>query len=85
MAKYRKKPIVVNAVQWTGHNFAECEKFYPGIEKTGNHLTTGGLIITTLEGNMIAQVGWWIIKGVKGEFYPCDPDIFELTYEKVED
>ena len=43
-----------------------------------------GVIVTTLEGDMLARYGWWIIKGVKGEFYPCDPEIFEATYEPVD-
>lgn len=42
-----------------------------------------GVIVPTLEGDMLARYGWWIIKGVKGEFYPCDPDILEQTYEPV--
>lgn len=45
--------------------------------------TNDGLVIHTLEGDMLADYGDWIIKGVKGEFYPCKPDIFEATYEKV--
>lgn len=41
------------------------------------------LIVLTLEGEMVARRGWWIIRGVQGEFYPCDPEIFEQTYERV--
>lgn len=85
MAKYRKKPVVIEAVKWTGRNFEACAKFCLNMKKTGNYLTTGDLIIPTLEGEMVLRIGSWIIKGVKGEFYPCKPDIFEQTYEKVED
>jgi len=81
MDKYRKKPVVIEAVQWLADNFVEVDEFI------GEHLHTtkpseGILIINTLEGDMVANVGDWIIKGIKGEFYPCKPDIFELTYEK---
>ena len=79
MAKYRKKPVVVEAVQWTGNNWGELTDFMHdayGVE--GQKIT-----IVTLEGTMTADVGDWIIKGVKGEFYPCKPDIFEATYEEV--
>jgi hypothetical protein len=92
--KYRKKPVVIEAVQWTGeshrdmYNFledkpndfmhAEGKNFYIDHGKVA-----GGLVIKTLEGEHIASIGDYIIKGVKGEFYPCKPDIFEQTYEPV--
>lgn len=79
--KYRKKPVVVEAVQWTGNNFIEIDNFI-----TQEHYTypSGGILrLHTLEGVMIATKGDYIIKGVQGEFYPCKPDIFEATYEKV--
>ena len=85
--KYRKKPVVIDAVQFTGtkENYAEISRFCPsaGILPLGNAKGPGEncLLIKTLEGNHIANYGDWIIKGVKGEFYPCKPDIFELTYE----
>lgn len=68
--KYRKKPVVIEATQWF---------------KDGDHpaVTDSGLIFT-LEGYMIVTPGDYIITGVKGEHYPCKPDIFELTYEPVE-
>ena len=77
--RYRKKPVVIEAVQWLYTNTDEIVKF------AGNDVDTmhGGLIIHTLEGDMRASVGDYIVKGVNGEFYPCKPDIFELTYEKV--
>lgn len=77
---FRKKPIVISAVQWTGENKKEIDQFI-GTEVFD---TKGGeiLIIDTLEGEMDAKIGDWIIKGVKGEFYPCKPDIFEMTYDE---
>ena len=79
MPKFRKKPVVIEAVQWTGHNMEEIDIF-KGITHIGkdNHL-----MIPTLEGPIYAAVNDWIIKGVKGEFYPCKPDIFEQTYDEV--
>ena len=94
--KYRKKPVVIEAVQWTGKNHREMYDFLEGkpdgyIEAFGKNFyidhdkVYGGLIIKTLEGEHIASIGDYIIKGVQGEFYPCKPDIFEQTYEKVGD
>lgn len=79
--KFRKKPVVIEAVQYTGRNLVEIIMWSnaPEIEEE----FTGGLTIRTLEGDMRANVGDWIIKGVKGEFYPCKPDVFEATYEQV--
>lgn len=83
MAKYRKKPVIVEAVQWTGNNYDEICEFCTGIliDPVGD----GKLKIPTLEGDHIASIGDYIIKGVKGEFYPCKHDIFEQTYELVND
>ena len=77
--KYRKKPVVVEAFKWTGE--------LKSIEFPVKDAYAGGtqLFIKTLEGLMTADAGDWIIKGIKGEFYPCKPDIFEATYEKVEE
>lgn len=80
MPKFRKKPVVIEAVKWNGELSEEVKNFIP--EERYN-INTSFLIIHTLEGNMIAEKGDWIIKGVKGEFYPCKPDIFEKTYEEV--
>lgn len=88
--KYRKKPVVVDAIQWDGLNLHDILSF------VGDHITYEILdtawevgkgrpyvfiTIKTLEGDMKASVGDYIIKGVNGEFYPCKPDIFEKTYE----
>ena len=77
--KYRKKPVVIEAIQWTSDNLSEIDKFTQG--KVKNHESV--LIIPTLEGEMYASLSGYIIKGVNGEFYPCKPDIFDKTYEEV--
>ena len=82
MKNYRKKPVVIQAVQFTGTNHAEVHQFTDGkaespVGQGWNHI----MRITTLEGTMTAEIGDWIIRGVKGEFYPCKPDIFEATYD----
>ena len=79
--KFRKKPIVIEAVQWTGDNVGEIAEFCPRADIGLGNNTVLYLIIPTLEGDHRANVGDWIIRGVKGEFYPCKPDIFEMTYE----
>ena len=80
MAKFRKKPVMIEAIQWTGNNLEEIKDFMGYYEYAKKNL-----IIHTLEGKMIAQVNDWIIRGVQGEYYPCKPDIFEKTYESVVD
>ena len=81
--KYRKKPVVIEAVQWGGSNIADICKF---TGKDVSHLMLSGVLhIETLEGVKIASEGDYIIKGVQGEVYPCKPDIFEQTYELVTD
>lgn len=81
--KYRKKPVEIEAVQYTGDNFKEvCEFVGKILNMTDSEQNY--IIIETLEGDMTASVGDFIIKGVHGEFYPCKPDIFEKTYELVE-
>lgn len=84
--KYRKKPVVIEAIQFTDSNHSEINKFTNAKISCGIDVDNlvSELIITTLEGNMKADIGDYIIKGIKGEFYPCKPDIFEQTYEKVE-
>ena len=91
MKKYRKKPIVIEAIQLTWGNWNEiCEfvgvgKLSDGKPEGRSHGDSLGLDIPTLEGLMHADQGDWIIKGIKGEFYPCKNDIFEATYEEVEE
>jgi len=81
MAKFRKKPIVIEAIQLSVDNIDEIMDFCGN--KVKSHPLTG-IVIETLEGNMLASKGDYIIKGIKGEFYPCKPDIFEMTYEPVD-
>ena len=82
--KFKNKPVIIEAVQFTGGNGHELVKWSSyGFRLYVNSAKT--IKIPTLEGTMTAQVGDWIIKGKKGEFYPCKPDIFEQTYEKVSD
>ena len=80
--KFRKKPIVIKAIQYTGDNKIEILDFTNYTTSLNNPHTC--LTISTLEGDMKADVGDWIIKGVQGEFYPCKPDIFNITYELVD-
>jgi hypothetical protein len=94
MPKFRKKPVVIEAVQWSleKKNFDEVMNFmqcfhgsklnYENAEELA--YKTGEIHIMTLEGLMTASNLDWIIKGVNGEFYPCKPDIFEKTYESVD-
>ena len=94
--KYRKKPVVIRALQWTGDNYTEILNFCDKAEfqhkvRKHKHVFTGEseileeieLTIETLEGTHEASIGDYIIEGVNGEFYPCKPDIFEKTYEEV--
>lgn len=78
MAMFRKKPVVIEAVQFDG-TFASVEAMQ--IPSCSHDLGSRTLEIETLEGVMVAQPGDWIIKGVKGEFYPCKPEIFAATYD----
>ena len=84
--KYRKIPVIIEAMQFTNetknqvYSFVTCNK---SASFAGTSQPT--LMIQTLEGVMTAHMGDWIIKGVKGEFYPVKDDIFRLTYEHVED
>ena len=89
--KYRKKPVVIEAVEWTGENLREIIDFVglnPSMygvkfESYSELVAAEGLKIFTLEGPMEATIGDMIIKGVQGEPYPCKPDIFSATYEEV--
>jgi hypothetical protein len=85
--KFRKKPVVIEALQFTRDNWEEIKAFTNNtahhlvIERRINGIAT--CIIPTLEGQHTATEGDWIIKGIKGEFYPCKNDVFEKTYELV--
>lgn len=86
--KFRKRPVNVEAVQYSEFSPAkltEIQKFMGGKTVLIQHDKNDKpkIVIKTLEGDMYASLGDWIIKGVKGEFYPCKPDIFKETYEKL--
>lgn len=87
--KWRKRPVVVDAVQWTGDNIEEMRRFvgdaviYSETDTKWEGEPRTAIKVKTLEGVMDARIGDFIIKGVGGEFYPCKQDIFLLTYEQV--
>lgn len=94
MPNYRKKPVEIEAQRWDGsiasadmiekwsQGATRCEGYFPKVAGFGDARDMVlGIFIKTLEGEMRADQGDWIIRGVKGEFYPCKPDIFEATYE----
>lgn len=89
MPKFRKKPVVIEARQFDGtkesanHILAWIGSHGANAKRADNTEPDEGIVIATLEGNMIAIPGDWIIMGVKGEFYPCKPEIFKTTYEAV--
>lgn len=97
MAKYRKKPVVIDAIQLTYESVLEVLNFMGGnvvldsaiahdkFEDYKDIVKKKGLSIPTLEGEMTASINDYIIKGIQGEFYPCKPDIFKATYEIVGD
>jgi hypothetical protein len=77
--RYRKLPVEIDAVIWVGNNQTEVREFLGYLDRD----TLNQVVIRTLEGAMRASLGDYIIRGVAGEFYPCKPEIFEATYEKV--
>lgn len=81
MTHYQKKPLVVEAHQWSGSNWHQMLDF-----AGHDNVSTDGkvLFVHTKEGVMTAPPGWWVIRGVMGEFYACEPNVFEATYEEVE-
>lgn len=88
--KFRKKPVTIEAIQFTGEDnlkevleFAEKSQSITIPSRKPGVAPTIFIAIPTLEGDMRASVGDWIIRGVQGEYYPCKPDIFEATYEEV--
>lgn len=84
--RYRKKPVEIEAIQLNANNACEVLTF---CNENGNIVASsedcGAISIKTLEGTMLASIGDYVIKGVKGEFYPCKPDIFEATYDKIDE
>lgn len=91
MGYYRKKPVVIEAVQWTGdeHQLEDPDWICKAIADGNVVFDSAGsedvkLVVRTLEGDMVADRGDWIIRGVAGEIYPCKPEIFAASYEDVE-
>jgi hypothetical protein len=78
--RYRKKPVVIDAIRWTGENRDEVEAWSGGEIECVGHVA----VVHTLEGEMRGDVGDWLIRGVQGEYYPCKDDIFLATYEPAE-
>lgn len=91
MAKYRKKPVVIEAFEYDGDMVDRNGMSYvpmwarQALEKGVMFYEAWDLFIKTLEGKMLANVGDYIIQGVQGEIYPCKPDIFKATYDEVPD
>lgn len=80
--KFRKKPVVIQAMLWTGRNIWEMTHFAGHAAKVKSEGDRNALVIETIEGTMIGETGDWIICGVKGEFYPIKDNIFRETYER---
>jgi hypothetical protein len=85
VARFRKKPVEVEAMEYTRESrdavIAWCGAIHTGIDDDGAEYELENIRIPTPEGDHMAQLGDWIIRGVKGEFYPCKPDIFKATYD----
>lgn len=79
ISKYVKRPVTIEAVQWTGDNIDEIREFAGDVMS----YVDGVLHLSTLEGTVVASVNDYIIKGIAGEFYPCKPDIFVRSYDGV--
>lgn len=84
MQKFRKKPVVIEAVQVPARGEEPTEELIELVQTQDWIGDDEGIGINTLEGAMVASPGDWIIKGVSGEYYPCKPDFFAKTYEPVE-
>ncbi len=84
VSRYRKKPVVIEAMRFDGHNHNEIKRWMPRELGSSVFVDRGSrLCIPTLEGLLTASAGDYVIRGVQGEFYPCKPDIFDATYEEV--
>lgn len=91
MPQYRKKPVVIEAVQWKGEALSDSKELrsflFSGKDTpySISQYEDDVLVVRTLEGEMLAKPGDWIIRGVAGELYPCKPEIFEATYQPMDD
>ncbi|MDO4714001.1 MAG: hypothetical protein Q4B28_05155 [bacterium] len=79
--KYRKKPLVIEAVKY--ESIDQIKRYFPNIEVRDDNRASRAISLKTLEGWVELQVGDYVVKGIKGEYYPCKPDIFEESYERV--
>lgn len=82
--RYRKRPVTVDAIRFDGTNAREIADLLDWEWADGDEICDT-LVIETLEGDMTANIGDWIIKGVAGEGYPCRDDVFQLSYEPAEE
>ena len=78
-----KRPIKVETIQWTGDNFDDIHEFAG--DSCALNVDSNILVVKTLEGSLCAEIGDWIIRGIYGEFYPCKPDIFTMTYKSPDE
>ena len=83
--KYKTKPIIKEAIKYNANSLSCANEIYQWSNKTIKRHSLHGLFIQTLEGRMRVNHGDYIIKGLSGEFYPCKPEIFEKTYEAVDE
>lgn len=87
--KYKTKPCEIEAIQWTGENLEEIEEFakdgieYNEVKDGCGKIIAYEIYVLTLEGTMFVNQGDYIIKGLRGEFYPCKPDVFNKKYEVI--
>lgn len=85
MATFRKRPVEIQAVRWTGENVDEVGEFLGGWHGVPvvPDVSSRQLLVHTLEGRMRCAMGDWLIRGVEGEYYPCADSVFQKTYEEV--
>ena len=86
-SKFRKKPVVIEAMQWHGNEMHDNQEVLGWLNEHSVQYRVSSMnevVLPTLEGDMTASRGDWIIRGVAGEFYPCKPDIFDATYEPID-
>lgn len=82
--RYRKRPIEIDAIRWTGENIKDVADFTDGHRDVVHDGDSHSLLVSTPEGRMRCMAGDWLIRGVEGEYYPCRDSIFQATYEDVD-
>lgn len=83
VSRFRKRPVEIEAIRVGDGPYKKAAEWCGGTIITSDGRRVVGILIKTLEGDMLANLGDWIIRGVKGEHYPCKPDVFDATYERV--